>query len=67
MSVSSCCKRAGHRGWCSIAAKMKWLGVIPDEDLDFVQHWEYPIRKARRLLVALDGVGSSKWGMSLLS
>ena len=38
-----------------------------DEDLDFGQHWAYWIRKARSLIGALDGVGSSKWGMSLLS
>ena len=46
---------------------MKWLGVILDEDLDFAQYWEYRIRKARSLLGAFDGVGSSKWGMSPLN
>ena len=45
---------------------MKWLGVILDKGLDLGQHWEYWIRKARNLLEALDGVGSSKWGMSPL-
>ena len=50
-----------------MAEKVKWLGVLLDEDLDFGQHWEYRIGKARSLLGALDGVGSSKWGMSPLS
>ena len=59
--------RAGRRGRRGIAEKVKWLEVILDEDLDFGQHWEYRIRKARSLLVALDGVGSSKWGMNPLS
>ena len=46
---------------------MKWLGVILDEDLDFGAHWETRIAKARNLLSALDGVGTSRWGMSPLS
>ena len=41
--------------------------MILDEDLDFGPHWEYRIGKARSLLGALEGVGSSKWGMSPLS
>ena len=57
----------GRRGRRGVAEKVKWLGVILDEDLDFGQHWEYRIVKARSLLGALDGVGSSKWGMSPLS
>ena len=52
--------RTGRRGRCGVAEKVKWLWVILDEDLDFGQHWEYRIRKARSLLRALDGVGSSK-------
>ena len=59
--------RSGRRGRRGVAEKVKWLGVILDEDLDFGQHWEYRIGKARSLLGALDGVGSSKWGMSPLS
>ena len=59
--------RTGRRGRRGVAEKVKWLGVILDEDLDFGQHWEYRIGKARSLLGALDGVGSSKWGMSPLS
>ena len=46
---------------------MKWLGVILDEDLDFGPYWEARIAKARNLLGGLDGVGSSRWGMSPFS
>ena len=56
--------RRGRRGDCE---KVKWLGVILDEDLDFSPHWEARVAKARNLLGALDGVGSSRWGMSPLS
>ena len=59
--------RTGLRGRRGVAEKVTWLGVILDEDLDFGQHWEYRIWKARSLLGALDGVGSSKWGMTPLS
>ena len=58
---------SGRRGRRGVAEKLKWLGVIFDEDLDLGQHWEYRIRKAGSLLGAVDGVGSSKWGMSPLS
>ena len=44
--------------------KVKWLGVILDDELVFGQCWEYRIHKARSLRAALDGVGSSRWGMS---
>ena len=59
--------KAGRRGRRGVAEKVKWLGVILDDELDFAQHWEYRIQKARSLLVVLDGVGSSRWGMSPLS
>ena len=59
--------RSGKRGRRGVAQKVKWLEVVLDEDLDFGHHWEYRIRKERSLLGALDGVGSSKWGMSPLS
>ena len=52
--------RAGRRGRRWMAEKVKGLGVILDEDLDFGQHWEYRIRKARSLHRPLDGVGLSK-------
>ena len=56
--------RRGKRGTCE---KVKWLGVILDEDLDFGAHWEARVAKARNLLCALSGVGSSRWGISRLS
>ena len=59
--------KSGRRGRRGVAEKVKRLGVIFDEDLNFGQHWDYRIKKARSLLGALDGVGSSKWGMSPLS
>ena len=45
-----------------VAEKVKLLCVILDDELEFGQHWEYQIQKARSLLRALDGVGSSRWG-----
>ena len=59
--------RSGKHARRGVAEKVTWLGVILDEDLDFGQHWEYRIQRARSLLGALEGVGSSKWGMSPLS
>ena len=50
-----------------IAEKVRWLGVILDDRLDFKEHWRHRIGKARSLLGALGGVGNSKWGMSPVS
>ena len=50
-----------------LAEKVKWLGVILDDHLDFKEHWRHRIGKARSLLGALSGVGNSKWGMSPVS
>ena len=50
-----------------IAEKVKWLGVIVDNRLDFKEHWRHRVGKARLLLRALGGVGNSKWGMSPIS
>ena len=47
--------------------KVKWLGVILDDRLDFKEQWRQRIGKARSLLGALGGVGNSKWGMSPVS
>ena len=57
----------GRRGKRGVSKKVMWLGVILDKDLDFGAHWETRIAKARNLLVALDGVGMCRWGMSPLS
>ena len=43
---------------------MKWLGVILDEDLEFDIHWKGRIGMARKMLGALNGVGTSQWGIS---
>ena len=43
---------------------MKWLGIILDETLEFDHYWKSCIDKARKLLGALSGIGSSQWGIS---
>ena len=50
-----------------LAEKVKWLGVILDDSLDFKEHWRHRIGKAQSLLRALSGVGDSKWEMSPVS
>ena len=45
-------------------ARVKWLGIIIDENLLFDIHWIYRLEKARKLLGALNGIGSSQWGVS---
>ena len=50
-----------------LAEKVKWLGVILDDGLDFKEHWRHWIGKARSLLGAFSSVGNSRWGMSLVS
>ena len=50
-----------------LAERVKWLGVILDDRLDFREHWRHRIGKARSLLGALGGVGNSRWGMSPVS
>lgn len=57
----------GRWGQSVVVQKVKWLGMILDEDLDFGLHWEYRIRKARSLLEVLHRVGFSWWVMSPLS
>ena len=46
-----------------LAEKVKWLGVILDDRLDFKEHWRHRIGKAPSLLGALRSVSNSKWGM----
>ena len=55
--------RGGQRGKRGVCEKLKWLGVILNEDLDFGPHWETRIAKAHNLLGTLDGVGTSRWEM----
>ena len=40
--------------------KVKWLGVVLDEDLEFDIHWKGRIDKARGMLGALNGIGNSQ-------
>lgn len=61
------CSKSGRRGRGGMAEKVKSLGVVLVDELDFGKHWEYRIQKARSLFEALDGVRYSKWGMSPLS
>ena len=44
--------------------KVKWLGIIVDDTLDFDHHWKSRLAKARQLLGSLSGMGSSQWGIS---
>lgn len=50
-----------------IVEKVKWLGVILDDCLDFKEHWRHLIGQARSLLGAPVGVSNSKWGISPVS
>ena len=40
--------------------RVKWRGIILDETLEFEHHWKSHIDKARKLLGALSGIGSSQ-------
>ena len=60
-------EKTGRRGRRGVAEKLKWLGVILDEDMDFGQYWKHRIQKVRSHFGALDGVEASKWGMNPLS
>ena len=66
MVLSRGCGRKKNRK-NGIAEKVRWLGVILDDRLDFKEHWRHWIGKARLLLGALGGVGNSNWGMSPVS
>ena len=65
MVLKGGCGRKKRRS--GVVEKVKWLWVILDYRLDFVEHWRYRIGKARSLLGALWGVGNSRWGMSPVS
>ena len=43
--------------------RVKWLAIILGETLEFDYHWKSRIAKARKLLGALNGIGSSQWGI----
>ena len=44
--------------------RVKWLGVILDEDLEFDIHWKGRVGMAKKMLGALNGVDNSQWGIS---
>ena len=44
--------------------RVKWLGVILDEDLEVDIHWKGRVAMAKKMLGALNGVGNSQWGIS---
>ena len=54
----------GKRKRRSEVEKVKWLGIIVDDTLDFNHHWKSRLAKARQLLVSLNSMGSSQWGIS---
>ena len=54
-------EKRGRRGRRGTAEKVKWLGVLLDDELDFGPHWEYRVGKARKLLGQLVG-GELKLG-----
>ena len=63
MVLKGGCRRKKDRK-NGIAEKVRRLGVILDDRIDFKEHWRHRIGKARSLLRALGGVGNSNWGMS---
>ena len=47
--------------------KVKWLGIIIDENLEFDHHWKSRDQKARKLRGALSGISNSQWSISSAS
>ena len=56
MVFSGGCGRKKRRN--GLARKVKWLGVILDDRLEYKEQWQPRIGKARSLLGALGGVGT---------
>ena len=54
---------SGKRKKRTEVEKVKWLGIIIDENLEFDHHWKSRVEKAHKLLVALSGIGNSQWGI----
>ena len=50
---------SGRRKKRSEVEKVKWLGIIVDETLDFDHYWKSRIAKAKQLLGLLSSMGSS--------
>ena len=58
---------SGKRKRRSEVEKVKWLGIIVDDTLDFDYHWKSRLAKAQQLLKSLSSMGSSQWGISPFS
>ena len=50
---------SGKKKKRSEVEKVKWLGIIVDNTLDFDHHWKSRLAKARQLLESLNSMGSS--------
>ena len=57
-------KGSGRKKKRADVARVKWLGVIIDENLYFDHHWRSRIAKARGLLGSFCSLGNSQWGVS---
>ena len=55
---------SGKRKRRSEVEKVKWLGIIVDDTLDFDHHWKSRLAKARQLLGSLNSMGSTQRGIS---
>ena len=48
----------------TVVEKVKWLGIIIDENLVFDHHLKSWVDKVRKLQGTLSGIGNSQWGIS---
>ena len=55
---------SGKRKKRAEVERLKWLGILLDETLEFDHHWKSYRDKARKLLGVLSGIGSSQLGIS---
>ena len=55
---------SGRKNKRAETERVKWLGIIIDENLEFDHHWKSMIEKARQLQRALSGIGNSQWRIS---
>ena len=49
------------------AEKIKWLGIILDSGLQFQDHLDARVKRAKQMLRNLKGLGNSTWGLTPLS
>ena len=55
---------SGKKKKRSEVEKVKWLGIIVDDTLDFDHYWKSRHAKARQLPRSLNSMASSQWGIS---